>query len=304
MTTLYFQTPENFSFKSTVYSHGWADLSPFHLPEDLSFISYVFKGKSKTPYYLKISEKGKGQLKIITEHRLTKSIKSEILRTVERMFRLDEDYDEFYQLAKEAKEFSWVLKYNAGRMLRCGSLWEDMVKMLCTTNCTWRLTQIMTENLVNKLGSCKSTTKSGENICAFPEPKDIARQSEEFLRNEIKMGYRAPYLLEFARSIVSGDLDLYEFENNSLQTEDLYKKIRRIKGFGDYAVSNLLKLLGRYDYMGADSWSRQKFFEKHHNGKVVEDKKINSHYKNYGKWAGLFFWMDVSEDWYKRDKPW
>ena len=56
--------------------------------------------------------------------------------------------------------------------------------------------------------------------------------------------------------------------------------------------------------MGADSWSGQKFSQKHHNGKKVEAKTINSHYKKYGKWAGLFFWMDVSEDWYKQEIPW
>jgi N-glycosylase/DNA lyase len=118
------------------------------------------------------------------------------------------------------------------------------------------------------------------------------------------MGYRAPYLLEFAAAIISGKLDLAEFEDHSVNTTDLYKKMRQVKGFGDYAVSNLLKLLGRYDNMGADSWSRQKFYDKHHKGKAVEDKKIQTYYKKYSKWAGLFFWMDVSKDWYEKEIPW
>jgi N-glycosylase/DNA lyase len=304
MKKLYLETPANFSFKSTVYSHGWADLRSFHLPDNLSHISYIYNDKSKKIHHLEISEVKKRGLEIVTDTNLNDSSKSEILSVVKRMFRLNEDYEEFYTMAKNSKEFTWVVKYGAGRMLRCASLWEDMVKMLCTTNCTWRLTQIMTENLLCKLGSFKKNNNTGQKVFAFPEPEDIASHDETYLRNEIKMGYRAPYLLEFAHRIVNGELNLDEFEDQSLATTDLYKQIRQIKGFGDYAVSNLLKLLGRYDYMGADSWSRQRFFDKHHQGKTVDDKKIYSHYKRFGKWAGLFFWMDVSKDWYTRDIPW
>jgi N-glycosylase/DNA lyase len=220
------------------------------------------------------------------------------------MFRFDEDFHEFYKIAGRSKKFSWVVQYGAGRLLRSGSLWEDMVKMLCTTNCTWRLTQIMTENLVVKLGEEKRIEETDETIYSFPEPKDVANKREDFLRNEIKMGYRAPYLLKFAGEVVSGKIDLDRFENSTLPTVELYNNIRKIKGFGDYAVSNLLKLLCRYDNMGADSWSSQKFSQKYCNGKPVDIKKIQSYYSKYGKWAGLFFWMDVSEDWYKREIPW
>jgi N-glycosylase/DNA lyase len=162
----------------------------------------------------------------------------------------------------------------------------------------------MTENLVTKLGTPKHIKAAVDPIYAFPGPEEIANQTEDYLRNEIKMGYRAPYLLEFSRGILNGKYMLDEYEDRSVPTDDLYKKLIGIKGFGEYAVSNLLKLLGRYDYLGADSWSRQKFFDKHYKGKSVVDKKIQSHYRKYGKWSGLFFWMDVSEDWYTKEIPW
>ena len=251
-----------------------------------------------------ISYSGNHKLEIIVENKLNDQQKNQILKIVKRMFRLEEDYSEFYELAEKSKEFYWVVKYGAGRLLRCGSLWEDMVKMLCTTNCTWRLTQIMTENLVTKLGSEKRVGESVKTVAAFPEPQNIACQTDEYLRNEIKMGYRAPYLLKLANEVTEGNIVLEKFEDNSLSSTELYKKIRKIKGFGDYAASNLLKLLGRYDNMGADSWSGQKFSQKHFNGKAVDQKRIQAYYQKYGKWAGLFFWMDVSEDWYKQEIPW
>jgi N-glycosylase/DNA lyase len=304
MKKLYLTTPKEFSFKSTLYSHGWSDLRPFQLVKNPLHITYAVNSSSKKVTLLSISEAGDQRLKIVFDSELNDQEKKQVLETVKRMFRLNEDYSEFFKLAGKSKEFSWVVKFSAGRLLRCGSLWEDMVKMLCTTNCTWRLTQIMTENLVQKMGKSKKIKESGKTIHTFPEPGDIAKQTEEYLRSEIKMGYRAPYLLEFASAVASGKLDLDEFEDNSHSSTDIYKKIRQLKGFGDYAVSNILKLLGRFDNMGADSWSRQKFFEKHHGGKPGDDKKIQSHYKKYGKWAGLFFWMDVSEEWYRKEVPW
>jgi 3-methyladenine DNA glycosylase/8-oxoguanine DNA glycosylase len=189
-------------------------------------------------------------------------------------------------------------------MLRCGTLWEDMVKMLTTTNCTWRLTQIMVENLVMKLGGPEKNNKSEGALHAFPDANAIAARNEDYLRNKIKMGYRAPYLLEFSRAVTNNTLDLNQFEDAAIPTDKVYKNLRKIKGFGDYAVSNLLKLLGRYDFLGADSWSRQKFAEKHNKGEPVDDTEIESSYKKFGKWSGLFFWMDVSEDWYKKERPW
>jgi 3-methyladenine DNA glycosylase/8-oxoguanine DNA glycosylase len=304
MEKLYLPTPKNFSFKSTIYSHGWSDLRPFELIEKPLHINYVIKTSQNNINLLSISKVKENKLEITTDNKLNDHIKNHVLKAVNRMFRFEEDYSEFYEMAEKSKEFSWIVKYSAGRLLRCGSLWEDMVKMLCTTNCTWRLTQIMTENLVRKLGAKKKANEYSKSVHAFPEPQNIASQTDEYLRNEIKMGYRAPYLLEFANEVTRSNINLNEFEDISLSSTELYNKIRKIKGFGDYAASNLLKLLGRYDNMGADSWSSQKFSQKHYTGKTVDRKRIQAHYKKYGKWAGLFFWMDVSEDWYKKEIPW
>ena len=304
MDKFYLPTPDNFSFKSTLYSHGWSDLRPFKLVEKPLSLMYVLRTSQKNVNILTISELTDRKLEISIDRNLTVQEKNQILNVVKRIFRFEEDYTEFYHIAGKSKKFSWVVKYGAGRLLRSGSLWEDMVKMLCTTNCTWRLTQIMTENLVVKLGAEKKIDNSDKTMHTFPEPKDVATKSEEYLRKEIKMGYRAPFLLELAGNIMSHSIDLNKFEDPSLSPVELYQNIKKIKGFGDYAVSNLLKLLGRYNHLGADSWSSQKFSLKYYDGKPVDRKIIQSHYNHYGKWAGLFFWLEMCEDWYTKETPW
>jgi len=304
MKNFILKLPQKFSFKSTVFSHGWADLDPFSIGSDHASLSCSLLTGRGNVYNLHITHADNVTLKIRALPEVSADDRRDVQSRVQRMFRLDEDYHSFYQLADKSARFSWIVTHRAGRLLRSADLWEDMVKMLCTTNCTWRLTQIMTENMVQKLGRPVPVKSNPPLKNAFPDARSLASVDEPFLRNEIKMGYRAPYLLEFARRVASQALDLKKFEDRGIATPELYKSLRDVKGFGDYAVSNLLKLLGRYDYLGADSWSRQKFAQKHNKGKPCDDKKIISYYKKFGSWSGLFFWMDVSEEWYQRDKPW
>jgi 3-methyladenine DNA glycosylase/8-oxoguanine DNA glycosylase len=146
----------------------------------------------------------------------------------------------------------------------------------------------MVSNLIQKAGDGKS----------FPGPEQIVQYDETFIRNTVKLGYRSPYLIGLAKDISEGRIDLVNWENWVGNTADLYKEMRKVKGLGDYAVSNLLKLLGRYDYLGIDSWGRKKFAELYHHGNRVPDKQIVSFYNRFGNWSGLIFWLDLTRDIY------
>ena len=55
---------------------------------------------------------------------------------------------------------------------------------------------------------------------------------------------------------------------------DLMKEMKSVKGVGNYAAENLLKLIGRYDGLALDSWTRAQFAKAHNSGRVASDKKI------------------------------
>src|SRR5438128_1725198 len=52
------------------------------------------------------------------------------------MFRLDEDLSPFYSVAREDEQLAWAA-LGAGRMLRSPTVFEDVVKTICTTNTAW-----------------------------------------------------------------------------------------------------------------------------------------------------------------------
>jgi 3-methyladenine DNA glycosylase/8-oxoguanine DNA glycosylase len=75
------------------------------------------------------------------------------------------------------------------------------------------------------------------------------------------------------------------------------KEIKGVKGVGDYAAENLLKLLGRYDGLALDSWTRARFYQLRNNGRQANDKKIARYYSRFNEWRGLALWCDVTRDW-------
>ncbi|NNE65938.1 MAG: hypothetical protein HKN33_05170 [Pyrinomonadaceae bacterium] len=165
---------------------------------------------------------------------------------------------------------------------------EDLVKTICTTNCTWSLTKMMTTNLVEKLGG-----KSDKRTRSFPTAHQMASKSGSFFEKEIRSGYRGPYLLELAESVASGKFDPESWLESELTTDELRKEMKKIKGVGNYAAENLLKLIGRYDGLALDSFLRSGFYTHHNRGKRCSDKKIERFYSDFGKWKGLVIWFDI-----------
>lgn len=282
--------PRIFSFRHTVGSHGWYDLAPFHLDLESMTLVYTFAGAGAYgPLTGKISA---DDASIRVQMASPDFDLAEIAAAVRHILRLDEEFDDFYAIAKG--KLNWVAQHNAGRLLRSPTVFEDAVKTLCTTNCSWGLTRNMVTNLVQKLGEL--ATDGGR---AFPTPHAMAGVDTAFYREEIRTGYRSPYFHEFANAVASGDIDPESWLTSDLQTADLKKQIKQIKGFGDYAAENLLKLLGRYDGLALDSWLRAKFYERHNKSRKCADSKIERHYRTFGKWKGLAIWCDMTENWFE-----
>ena len=75
------------------------------------------------------------------------------------------------------------------------------------------------------------------------------------------------------------------------------KEITSVKGVGNYAAENLLKLIGRYDGLALDSWTRAQFARARNRGRVASDKKISCFYAGFTSWRGLVLWCDMTRHW-------
>ncbi len=288
---LFLAAPQSFSFRQTLFSHGWSQLLPFEVESETPQIEYVFTGANLTKPVSAIISEADGRLRIeIAESRISQKAQDKIRRDVRRILRLDDDLQGFYDAARTEQRLFWIAENNAGRMLRSPTVYEDLVKTICTTNCSWALTKKMTANLVEKLGAAAENGKR-----AFPTAEAMADVSENFYKTEIRAGYRSNYFAELANKTANGIINPESWLNSDLPTKELKKEMKSVKGVGDYAAENLLKLVGRYDGLALDSWLRAQFYKKHNNGEVCADREIENFYKPFGDWRGLVIWCDMSK---------
>jgi 3-methyladenine DNA glycosylase/8-oxoguanine DNA glycosylase len=291
-TKITLPVPEGFRLRSVVYSHGWYDLPPFEWDErSLTLRTAVHLDSA--PIDLTFRQ-DKDRLSIACSSTVRAAKRAELKQVASRMLGLGLQLSAFYELA--GKRFSWAKTLGVGRFLRGGSAFEDVVKMLATTNCSWALTKVMIGRMIDALGE---STPDGRR--AFPTAKRLAEQDLAFFRNDVRAGYRSEYFQTLARRVASGVVDVEAWPNHSGNVQSLAVQIRAEKGCGPYVVENLCRLFGRFDGLGIDSWCRKKFAEIHGPVDGDVDAAIRAKYRRFGCWQGLALWLDLTKDWHVKE---
>lgn len=285
--------PDDFDFWLTAWGSGWIDLAPFAHDEENRAFSRVEMLTSGEVVRATLTQEERGTLTILAEsdEALGSADVEELKSMAEVVLKLDEDFAPLYSMLEVYPEFRWVAEIGAGRSVRCPTVFEDVVKTICTTNASWGLTKGITRRLCEKLGE----PFRGE-AHAFPTPERLAMATEDFLRREVKSGYRSPYLIELARRVVDGELDLEAWKDSPLDSVALKREVMGVKGVGSYAADNILKLLGRYDFLALDSWLRRKFAEIRNGGEAASDEEIEEFYAPFGEWKGLVLSLDMTKE--------
>jgi N-glycosylase/DNA lyase len=185
-------------------------------------------------------------------------------------------------------------------MIRSPSVWEDVVKTICTTNCSWSLTRTMVTALVTNLGEPASGLAADPLANAFPTPQAMAGQPESFYRQVVRSGYRAPGFVRLADLVASGDVDLERLATSSredLSDDEVERLLLALPGVGPYAAAHILMTLGRNSRLILDSWTRPTYARMAGKRRLPADAAIVRRFRRYGPEAGLAFWLFVTRDW-------
>jgi 3-methyladenine DNA glycosylase/8-oxoguanine DNA glycosylase len=254
----------------TIVSHGIASLPPARIDEEARTFEYSLPhgwfrlSASDTAVQLR----GRG-----------------VLPVIRHMLRLDEDLSGFYALIADDPELAWAAR-GAGRMLRSPTVFEDVVKTICTTNCAWSGTVRMVGALVDRLGEG-----------AFPSPQAMAEAEPSFYRDVVRAGYRGTYLRSLAASVADGTVDLEALRDPALPDEEVAARLLALPGVGPYAAAHVMTLgVGRYRPLILDSWTRPKY-ARLAGRRAVSDRTIERRFRRYGDYAGLAFWLYLTRDW-------
>jgi 3-methyladenine DNA glycosylase/8-oxoguanine DNA glycosylase len=272
---------EPISFARTVYSHGCAQLLPATLQESPLVYRRTFRSGSRV-IEVALRERS-GMLVGESPQRLARRDAARVEEAIVRMFRFRDDLSGFYALIAEDPSLAWAAG-GAGRILASPSVFEDVIKTICTTNCTWSATERMTAALA-ELGKG-----------AFPEPAQLAQTPEQWYREVAKLGYRGAYVKAIARDVSDGVLDLESLMLDGLTDSDVEQRLLALPGIGPYGAAHVMQLLGRHRRLVLDSWTRPKY-RRVIGKRRAADSTILRRFSRYGAYAGLAFWLILTRDW-------
>ncbi len=271
--------PRNFSFDAVVRSHGWYDLPPYSYDAEQGTLTTVGAGAAVWTFRAR-----DGHLEIAGSGGSAPSVRA----MARRIFSLDVELSAFDAALIDEPALKRALARGGGRMLRAPTLFEDAVKMLLTTNCSWATTRGMVQRLV-------ALTPDG----SFPGPEALARVRPGALGSKVRCGYRARALSRFARRIASGSLDLSAWERRATPAADVREAILAEHGFGPYAAEGLLRVLGRHEYLALDSWLRKQYRRLYPGPAKTADGAIVRRYARFGDYKGLALWLDMTREWHE-----
>jgi len=110
----------------TLLSHGFVELPPMRLEEDIPRLelTLALNGKART---LEIAPGRRGHAQVTVLGRAPSArAADELVARVRHVLALDENLSDFYELVGDDPELSWTA-VGAGRMLRAPSVFEDVI---------------------------------------------------------------------------------------------------------------------------------------------------------------------------------
>jgi N-glycosylase/DNA lyase len=276
----------------TLASHGFVDLAPMRPDPDSSSLEITLPTGRGRPRTVRIhpGSDGQGAMTVLGPDPSPAALER-LTATVRHVLRLDADLSAFYAMAAGDPDLAWATA-GAGRMVRAPTVFEDVVKTICTTNCAWSATRRMVHALVEHLGEpAPGAPPSGPFGRAFPTAERMAEAGEAFYREVARTGYRGAYLLAISRAVAAGELDLEALADPELPEAEVERRLLALPGIGPYAAAHVMMTLGRYHRLVLDSWTRPTYARR------VSDREILRRFRRYGPYAGLAFWLVCTRDW-------
>jgi N-glycosylase/DNA lyase len=275
----------------TIVSHGVASLPPQDVDEESRTLTATLPVRDRArTVVVRAGRAGFAEVEVVGRAP-ARADAERLLALLAHMLRLDVDLSAFYALIGEDDDLSWAAA-GAGRMLRSPTVFEDVVKTICTTNCAWSGTVRMVTALVDGLGTEDPATKRH----AFPSPEAMAAAPEDWYRDVARAGYRGAYLRTLATEVAAGRLDPEQLNDRGLSDDEAAERLLALPGVGPYAAAHVMMLIGRHSRLVLDSWTRPTY-ARLAGRKTVADRTIERRFRRYREHAGLAFWLYLTRGW-------
>lgn len=188
--------------------------------------------------------------------RLISARREKLAATLNKMLGLNVDLRPVYELAKREKRLAGLIEPFLGfKPPRLPTGFETLINAVACQ----QLSLTVGIHLLNRL--CSTYGLAVGEHRAFPRPGDFASATPEGLRRLGFSGRKAQTILNIARAIVGGRLDLEGL--STLDDAEALHRLMELKGIGRWTAQYiLLRGLGRLDVFPADDVGGQNKMQK------------------------------------------
>lgn len=286
------EVPRPYSLELCVRSHGWYQCPPFRWDGRT-----LLRGErdGARDCLIAIGQPAKNRLEVSVTGAGDVATRDRMVTAMGRMLRVDEDLSGFQRAAEAKPQIADHVGRGWGRILRGGSLWEDVTKALMGTNVAWRQAVRMIDGLA-RLGPSSS---HAVDLPLFPTPEEVLAAGEETIREQVRCGYRAPYLLGIAAGVRDGTFDLDDLDQQAaaLPTAEVERRLRELPGIGPATAAYLLTFLGHYDRPTVDSSTVAYAAERYFDGEKRSLKETTALFDHYAPYRALGIWAEFWVHW-------
>jgi 3-methyladenine DNA glycosylase/8-oxoguanine DNA glycosylase len=276
---------------------------PSHFPssdniweQDKYWITMLWKGQELG---LKFENAGtidepQVRINIYSQEALAEDFFNSLVPEIRRRFNFDSDISEFHAKFKGDELLGATLeKWKGMKPVAANSLYETLVIYIVLQNATVRRSVQMLENLFDRFG--KKLDYDGKVLSTFWKPEKMAKSSEQELR-DLKLGYRAKFLIRITEQFVNGEID--EFALREMPRDEVSRKMLKLYGIGPASVEYLLF----EDFYFCDTletippWEQKIISRLIFNEKSVSIDRLLGFFRKFEGWEKLAFhyiWEDV-----------
>lgn len=284
----------------TIVSHGITELPPMRVDEATRSFAVTLRLPRGGARTVVVEPGPTGFARVSAAGRAPgEAARRALVDGVRHVLRFDEDLSRFYAVAADDSALAWATA-GAGRMIRSSTVFEEVVKTICTTNVAWSATRRMVSALVEHLGErAPGAPEAGPEGRAFPTPDAMAAEDASFYRDVVRAGYRGAYLRSLAEMVASGAVEIETLGSASreeVSDDEVERRLLALPGVGPYAAAHVMMLIGRSSRLILDSWTRPTY-ARLVGRRTVPDATIVRRFRRYGPDAGLAFWLFLTRSW-------
>lgn len=185
-----------------------------------------------------------------TDAALTASEKMALEATIRHMFSVDVDLEPLYRHMRQDDVLRPLTERFRGlRFLLDADLFQSMVRTIIGQQVNLPFAAALTRRLLELAGE-KLQDDQGRTYFAFPTAEAVARLEPADLRPLQFSQRKAEYIIDFARAVVDGRVDLDSLWR--MEDEEIFAYLTPLRGIGRWTVECLMMFgMGRPDLLPA-----------------------------------------------------